>query len=182
LERKNLKKEKKLKQNYDTILFGYNRIGFSILNALKKIKKKYLVVDFNPETIEALTKFKIPCIYGDVYDTDFLEDLPLNKIDLAISTIPELETNEILIEKIREVNKSAIIILRAHSIEDALRLYDIGASYVLTPHFLGGEYVAKMIKCSNKNAKEYSKEKEKHIKLLKDIMQRGHRHPSVERG
>ena len=182
LERKNLRKENQLKNKYDTILFGYNRIGFSILNALKRINKKFLVVDFNPETIGALTKFKIPCIYGDVYDTDFLEDLPLNELDLAISTIPEIETNEILIEKIREVNKNAIIILRAHTIEDALRLYEIGASYVLTPHFLGGEYVAKMIKSSNKNAKEYSKEKEKHIKLLKDIMQRGHQHPSVERG
>jgi len=180
-EKKKIRREIKLKEKYDTILFGYNRIGYSILNSLKKMKKKYLVVDFNPDTINDLNKFGVPALYGDVYDRELLDDLPLNKLDLAVSTIPELETNELLIEAIREKNKKTIIILRAHSIGDALKLYEAGANYVLTPHFLGGEYVAKMIKHSKSGDEDYADEREKHIDMLKKILAKGDDHPQVEK-
>jgi Trk K+ transport system NAD-binding subunit len=180
-EKKKIRHRKKLKQEYDTILFGHNRIGYSILNSLKKMKKKYLVVDFNPDIINDLNRFGVPALYGDVYDVDLLEELPLDKLDLAISTIPELETNELLIEAIRERNKKAIIIMRAHTIKDALRLYEIGANYVLTPHFLGGEYVAKMIEYAKSGDEDYLQERNKHIHMLKEILARGDDHPPVEK-
>ena len=178
-ERKRIKKSRSIRKKYDAILFGYNRIGFSILRSLKKIKKNYLVVDFNPDTIESLTKFRIPCIYGDVYDVELLEELPLDKIKLAVSTLPDFETNFLLIESIRVVNPNAIIIVRAHQISEALDLYKKGANYVLTPHFLGGEYVAKMIESDNISAEKYLEEKKKHIDTLKKMMDKGHEHPEV---
>lgn len=180
-ERKRVRKEKDLKKRYDTILFGYNRIGFSILRSLKKIKEKYLVVDFNPDTISDLQKFNIPCLYGDIEDQELLRELPLDKINMAVSTVPEFETNVLLIETIRLVNPKAIIIVRAHSIPEAMDLYSEGASYVLTPHFLGGEYVAKMIRDLKTNRADYKEEKTKHIKMLKDIAEKGHEHPEVEK-
>lgn len=180
-EKKKIRKRTKSKVKYDTVLFGYNRIGYSILNTLKKIDKKYLVVDFNPDTINKLKKFNIPALYGDVYDSEFLDELNLKGLDLAISTIPDVETNKLLIEEIRHVNRDAVIILRAHTIEDSLKLYKAGANYVLTPHFLGGEYVAKMIKHSKTGDEDYSLERKKHIKMLKNILKKGHEHPSVEK-
>lgn len=180
-EKGNIKKERKIKKEYDAILFGYNRIGFSILRSLKRIKKDYLVVDFNPDTIADLNRFKIPSLYGDVYDYELLGELPLDKIKLAVSTIPDFETNFLLIESIRIVNPNAIIIVRAHQIEDALKLYRKGASYVLTPHFLGGEFIARMIEDDKIDDKKYKEEKEKHIKTLRKMLQRGHRHPEVEK-
>jgi Kef-type K+ transport system membrane component KefB/Trk K+ transport system NAD-binding subunit len=180
-EKRNIKRKRKISKSYDAILFGYNRIGFGILKSLKRINKRYLVVDFNPDTIADLTRYKIPCLYGDVEDEELLRELPLEKIELAVSTVPEFETNMILIEQIREVNKKAIIIVRAHQIEEALDLYKKGASYVLTPHFLGGEYIANLIKGIKVDEKEYAKEKAKHIKMLNERAKRGQRHPNVER-
>ena len=60
-------------------------------------------------------------------------------------------------------------------------LYTEGASYVLTPHFLGGEYVAKMIRELKTNKSDYREEKNKHIKMLKEIAKKGADHPDVER-
>lgn len=174
-------REKVSRKHYDSILFGYNRIGFSILNAMKSAKRKYLVVDYNPDTITTLNKFKIPCLYGDVDDPELIKDLPLDKIKLAVSTIPDFEANFLLVENIRVVNSKAIIIVRAHTIEDALELYKKGANYVLTPHFLGGEYISKMIKEIGVKEKDYDKEKEKHIKVLEEMAGRGQDHPHVER-
>ena len=180
-ERKRTKKLRREKIKYSAILFGYNRIGFGILKSLKMIKKKYLVVDFDPDTIETLTKFRIPCLYGDAFDSEFLEELELDKIELAVSTIPDFETNLLLIEEIRNVNPDAIVIVRAHQINEALDLYKKGASYVLTPHFLGGEYVSKMIKELKLKDEKYADEREKHIKDLNEILKNGHEHPDVER-
>ena len=176
-EKSNLRKNKRMDKKYDAILFGYNRIGFGILESFKKLKKDYLVVDFNPETIDCLSRFRIPCIYGDAYDSDFLKELPLKKLRLAVSTIPDFETNVLLLEYLRTVNPEAIIISRASNIKDALELYKKGASYVLTPHFLGGEYVAHMIIEDKTSEKGYELEKEKHIKMLNEMLKRGHEHP-----
>ncbi|MDA3836454.1 MAG: cation:proton antiporter [Nanoarchaeota archaeon] len=180
-QKKDIKREIKLDKKYDAILFGYNRIGFSILKSLKRLKRKYLVIDFNPETITNLKKYGVPALYGDVYDLEFLEELPIEDIKLAISTIPEVEINQLLIDVVREVNKDCVLILRAHTIEDALKLYKAGANYVLTPHFLGGEYVAKMIKHSKSSDEDYADERTSHIKMLKEILSQGHDHPEVER-
>jgi len=180
-EKKKIRRSRKVEKEYDAILFGYNRIGFSILESLRKINKKYLVVDFNPDTVTYLNKFRIPALYGDAFDLELLDDLPLEKVKMVVSTIPDLETNKLLLEAVRERNKTTIVILRAHSIEDALELYDEGANYVLTPHFLGGEYVSKMIKHSDINIANYLEEKQKHIKMLKSFKQQGHQHPEVEK-
>ncbi len=168
-ERKKIKKSRKIKKYYDTILFGYNRIGFSILKSLKKLDKKYLVVDFNPDTIGNLNKFRVPCLYGDVDDVELLDELPLENVNLVISTMPDFETNFLLIETVRLVNADAVIICRAHTVEDALELYKKGADYVLTPHFLGGDFLSKTIKDNKDNRKKYEVLKKKHLKELKDI-------------
>jgi len=172
-ERKNTEKKEKLKKKYNAILFGYNRIGFGILNALKKIKMNYLIIDFNPDIISDLQKLRIPALYGDAYDFDLLDELPLDKVELVVSTIPDFDTNALLIENIRSVNPNALIIVRAHQVKEALELYKCGATYVLTPHFLGGEHLSRMIENLKIDEKGYLKEKEMHIKMLKERLRKG---------
>ena len=175
-ERKNLREKRKINKNVDSILFGYNRIGFGILNSLKSLKRNYLVVDFNPDIIADLKKLRVPSLYGDVDDDSLLRDLPLDKIKIAISTIPDFETNELLIEAIKEKNVEAIVIARAHNIDDAMRLYRGGADYVLTPHFLGGEYLSDMLRDIKTDKEGYRKEKDKHIKMLLERAKKGREH------
>jgi len=180
-ERKKLREKRKISKNTDAVLFGYNRIGFGILTSLKKIKENYLVVDFNPDTISNLKKLNIPCVYGDVDDEALFDELPIKNLKIVVSTIPELETNQLIIKKVKSKNPEAIVTVRAHSIEDAMQLYKNGADYVLTPHFLGGEYLANMIKEIKTDAEGYKKEREKHIKMLTQRFERGQEHPFVEK-
>jgi Kef-type K+ transport system membrane component KefB/Trk K+ transport system NAD-binding subunit len=172
-EKKKIKKNRKnFKKSYTSVLFGYNRTGFEVLKSLTKLKKPYLVIDFNPDTIVNLNKFRVPCLYGDIDDPELLEELHLDKIDLAISTIPDFEENSLLIESIRLVNPDVIIIARANEINEALELYKKGADYILTPQFLGGGHVASMINNLKTNKKGYEREKEKHIKLLEEVLKK----------
>jgi len=180
-ERKKVKEKKESIKKYDAILFGYNRIGYDILQSFKKSKNKFLVVDYNPETIHELSEKKIECRYGDVDDDEFLNELNLTKIKMFVSTIPEFETNLLLIHKIRQTNKKAIIMVISHNIEEGNILYDKGATYVIMPHFLGGTHASMMIHKYGLNLNKFLEEKKKHIKQLKIKRELGHEHPKTEK-
>ena len=157
-----------------------NRIGYDIMDTFKKIKQKFLVVDYNPDTIEKLSKSGINCMYGDMDDQEFLDRLDLKNVKMVISTVPEFETNLILLKKIRRINKRTIVIVVSHQIEEAHTFYDNGASYVLMPHFVGGHYASKMIMKHGFNKGKFMSERRKHITHLKKRKKIGHEHPIIE--
>jgi Kef-type K+ transport system membrane component KefB/Trk K+ transport system NAD-binding subunit len=166
---------------YDIILFGYDRIGYDILESFKKIKKKFLVIDYNPETITKLAKEGFDCKYGDADDSELLNELNFSKIKMVVSTVHNLDTNLLLINKIRESNKKAIITVVSHQIDEAIKLYDAGATYVLMPHFLGGHHVSTMIEEHGLNLNKFLKEKIAHIEHLRKRKEAGHEHPRHEK-
>ncbi len=180
-EKKKVKEKNISKKHYDYILLGYNRIGFSIIKSFSKITKNFLVVDYNPQIVKGLKKEGINAIYGDVDDSEFLEDLGIQRASVVVSTIPEKETNQLILDLLKRNNSKSVSILTGRQIEDALELYNEGANYVIMPHFLGGEYAAKLIENARENTKYYQKEKEKEMKLLKERLAKGQKHPRVEK-
>ena len=168
-------------ESHDIILFGYNRIGYDLLETFKKIKKKFLVVDYNPETIVKLAKEGIECRYGDAGDSELLSELNFSKAKMIYSTIPDFDTNIILVNKIRESNKKAIVIVISHQIDEAIELYNSGATYVLMPHFLGGSHTSTLIEKYGLNLNKFLKEKTIHIEHLRNRKDLGHEHPKRER-
>ena len=180
-EKKKIKEETAKNIDYEYVLFGENRIGFSIMKSFMHLRKKYLVVDFNPERVKRLNSKGIKCIYGDVSNADFINDLRLEKAKIIVSTIPEIENNLLLLEKIKEKNKKTIIIVTARQISETYDLYGAGANYVILPHFLGGEYTAKLIERAKEDKKEYEIEKQKQLRELRDRLKEGHEHPLTER-
>jgi Kef-type K+ transport system membrane component KefB/Trk K+ transport system NAD-binding subunit len=180
-EKRQTKPEKLTRQNYDIILFGHNRIGYDFIAAFTKLKKKFLVIDFDPNQIKDLTARRIPCCFGDADDVEFLSELNLKKIKMAVSTIPEEKTSLLLISQIRAVNKSAVIIVIAHSIAHAETLYTAGATYVILPHFLGGAHTAAMIEKLGLRKTAYAAEQRKHLAYIKQRKSVGHEHPRHER-
>lgn len=164
-------------EHYEVILFGYDRIGFSLLEPIKNLGKKFLIIDYDPEKITCLAKEGHECRYGDADDMELMNQLNFSSAKMVISTIPDSETNMLLIKKVREINKDAIIIIVCHQIEEALKLYENGATYVVMPYFLGGQHASALIHKHGMNLNEFLKEKEKHIHHLKERHKRRHEHP-----
>ncbi|MBU0628368.1 MAG: cation:proton antiporter [Nanoarchaeota archaeon] len=165
------------KKSADVILCGQDRVGYSILDTIRKLKKNMLIVDYNPEIIKKLMKEKIPCIYGDISDSEILARLPLKRAEMIISTVPSSKVNSLLIRKIKESGSKAVIYVTSNSVEKALRLYDEGADYVILPHFLGGEHVSLLIEECKGNVNKIIKNKLDHIDELKHRQKIGHEHP-----
>ena len=180
-ERKKIKEKNIKNKEYEYILLGENRIGFSVMNLFKSKTKNYVIVDFNPERVKRLKAKGIHAIYGDVSSAEFLEDLKIGKAKIVVSTIPEMDVNMLILNKIREKNKKAIVMVTSRNISDTFELYNAGANYVILPHFLGGEYTSNLIEKAKENPKIYESEKNRQLKDLKERLKEGQKHPEVEK-
>jgi len=161
------------------VLCGHNRIGYSILQRLKKVKDTVLVVDYNPEIIDKVVKQGYHSLYGDVTDEEILERMNIAHLALLVSTVPDVNDNIQLIRKVKAVNQKAKVIVTANDIDESLKLYRSGADYVILPHFLGGEQVARIITDVQEKKLDLHKEREKHIYYLYERKGLGHRHPKI---
>ena len=153
------------KEHNHAIVFGYHRIGSHIIQVLKKSGIPFIVVDYDPDTEEALSKKNIPHIYGDASDPEILETIGISKAKLVVSTIPEYNDNMLIIKKVK-VWKNVRVIVTANQIKEALELYDAGADYVIVPHHLGGEKFEAMLEDFLKAPGRVSKERTKHLNVL----------------
>lgn len=156
----------KKEEHYDIILFGYHRIGYKLINAMKEIGKRFVVIDYNPKVILALGKEKINAMYGDAGDKNFLSEIPIDKAKLIISTIPDEYSNLMIKERIKETHSEAVFIATAEQPRSALDLYKEGVDYVLIPHHLGGDFAANMLKRLKTSKEEYHKMGKEHRSTL----------------
>ncbi len=168
LEVKEVKYEKQVLTTikYDVILFGYDRVGSDFVKTIQKLDKDFIVVDYNPEAIERLKKEEIPFVYGDADDVEFLEEINISKAKLIISTIPDVDTNKLLVEKMQRSNPKAVSIVLSDNAKDTVALYEKGASYVITPIYLGAQYASHMILKHGFDAKNFKEEREQHLEHL----------------
>ena len=160
------------------VLCGHDRVGYSILRSLHKKKNKVLVIDYNPEVINHVVSEGYHSIYGDVTDDEIMDKMNLKELSMFISTIPRVKDNIHLLRKLREVNKRAKVIMTANDIDESFKLYELGADYVVLPHFLGGEHVSNLIDKIHKKKINLKDHKEKHIKHLHHRKKMGHAHPT----
>ncbi len=161
-EKRREEKEKE-KIAYEIILMGCDRTGSGILSVLKNLNRKFLVVDYNLEVVNKLKKENIEVAYGDAEEIDFLNELNLKDTQLVISTIPDYETNLLILKEYKKQNPNGIFLGVSHVIQDTLDLYKQGADFIIMPHYLAGEYVGLILEKYGFNKEEYQKLKEKQL-------------------
>lgn len=143
-------------KNYELIVIGGDRGAFNLINYLKKEKKKFLILDFNPRIIERLTKEKVDCLYGDISDYDVIEKIKAAKPKIIISTIPNTEDNKFLIQEMKSLK--CLIFVISKQIDDAIELYKKGADFVIVPELFSGQKIADyLLHLSKKGIKKWGK-------------------------
>lgn len=175
--KKKVVEETPVATSYNVILFGCNRVGYDFIEVFKKLHTKFLAVDFDPEVVAELSAKNINVKYGDAEDGEFLDDIGIEKAKAVISTIPDSETTNFLLDKVRKENPEAIIILTSHNVKHALKLYDNGADYVIVPHFIGGQFVSRLAKDAVFGLNDIQQVKHDHLDYLKTRLSLGHANP-----
>jgi Kef-type K+ transport system membrane component KefB len=162
-ERKETHEKKRKTGIYTSILFGYHHGGHEFLDLFRETKQRYLVVDYNPEIIDHLESQGVRHAYGDATDYEFLEEINAGKAKFVASTIIELGVNKRILEYLHRYDSDVVFICHARTYEDALELYEHGATYVILPRFLGSEYITTHIKRHGMDRKSFEHFRQKHI-------------------
>lgn len=177
-ERKKIKPDEIFGKKFEVILFGCNRSGYDFVKIFKYFGKKFLAVDFDPEIIKHLNKTGVNCCYGDAEDGEFLDEVDIGKAKIVVSTIPEYETNAFLITRIRKENQNSIVFVISYNIDEAMKLYEKGATYVILPHFISGEFAAKLTTEAGFDVEKLRTKRDEHIRYLTERKALGHTHPT----
>ncbi len=159
------------KQKYDMVLFGYLRGGHEFLNLFKSMSKNYVVVDYDPEVIDTLDHQKANYIYGDATDIELLEEVGIEHSKLIVSAMSDHDTNKFLAKLAENICPHAVLICYAENAEQASELYELGASYVMVPHYIGSEKISSFIRRSGLKKSEFKKYREKHLAYLQSHFQ-----------
>ncbi|MBI3984099.1 cation:proton antiporter [Candidatus Microgenomates bacterium] len=168
-ERRHTKSAQSLDQKYDVYLFGYQAGGNSFIQTLAKLGRPYLVIDYDPEVIDHLQSQNIPHRYGDANDAEFLADLDLEKARLVVINLSDFAANALIVGETRRVNQRAIVIAMTDAedkVEEALELYDRGASYVMMPRYLGSLKVGNLLRRYDLDRAKFRQAQRRHQQLL----------------
>lgn len=155
----------------EILIFGYDRVGRSFVEAAKKLTSNFMVVDFDPRSIDKLRTLGVPYHYGDAEDVDFLEEIEIGEAKLVVSTIPDAKTNILLATHYRSRNPHGILITISHDVEGSKELYRAGASYVVMPHHLGAHHAAMLMEKYGFNTEAFDKERDEHMSKLTSLLQ-----------
>jgi Trk K+ transport system NAD-binding subunit len=150
----------------DAIIFGYKRAGPEFIKIFKKFNIRFLIVDFNPETINKAEYDGLKVEYGDASDVEFISELPLKSVKLIISTINDHDTNMVLLRAYRRENNEGIFIAMSEHKDLALKLYNEGATHVVLSHYIGARQASLMLEKLGLEHSNYEKLKLKQIKEL----------------
>lgn len=168
-EKKNCEEKQNCVEEYQYVIFGYNRLGYGVSQYLKKRKKPILVIDYNPEVVNLLIKENINHTYGDAGDAELIDDLNFSKVKMVISTINSFRIDMFLIQKIKQKNRNVCIVLVSDDIDQALKFYNEGADYVIMPKFLSTYDTNNLIALYDSDKEKIARERFDHIDYLKKL-------------
>jgi Trk K+ transport system NAD-binding subunit len=166
-ERKQTHAEALVPANYDMVLLGYQKGGHEFVKVFRQISKHFVVIDYDPDVIDILEQRKIHHIYGDATDLELLEEAGVANAKLVVTTITDLHTNLFLLDFLDRKDSDAVVIVQADSPKQASELYAKGASYVILPHFIGGEKIGAFVRKNGLAKSKFKEIREAHIRYLK---------------
>ncbi len=165
-EREAAYKEHIKRKSYQFILFGYHKGGHQFINTFQQMGKRFVVVDYDPAVIDTLEHHDVAFMYGDATDPELMQEIGVEHAQLIVSTFTDFNITLQLVTLIHKLNPKAVVICHATNQEEAIQLYDEGASYVMIPHYIGSEKVSAFLRKNGPDPEQFGQFKEKHMAYL----------------
>ena len=125
------------------IIIGADRTGRNLLYDIPR--SEVLVIDFNPDIINALRKERYTAIYGDINDPDLDEQIDFSAARVIICTSPDPEDSIHLMQFLAALKVRVPVVARAKTPQDAAVLYRAGAAYAFIPHVSAARHLRHVV-------------------------------------
>jgi len=118
------------------------RYGRRLAERLEGHGLRVLGMDFDPEVLSASASCKVPVVFGDADDEEFLAHLPLRSARWIVSTLRDREVDRNLATLLRRQGFTGKLALTAHSGVEASWLQEAGADEIFHPFRDAAEHAA----------------------------------------
>ena len=126
----------------EVIVFGIGRYGERYSRRLADSNIQVIAVDFDPEVTRAIRHPNIAMRYGDAADPEFIDSLPLASAHSVVCTIPDIETQLVLIDSLKQHQFKGHVVIAAHQPGTRKELEKAGVSDIFVPLHDAAEYAA----------------------------------------
>ncbi|ADD07644.1 Kef-type transport system (probable substrate potassium) (plasmid) [Natrialba magadii ATCC 43099] len=116
------------------VVVGYDEIARRALRILEEQYDNIVVVDRNVEHVEAIEDAGYEALFGDFRYEKIRKDARVKYADFVFSSSDQVAINEILLD---ETSEETTVFVEAATADEAGRLYDHGADYVIMAPQLG---------------------------------------------
>lgn len=151
------------------VLAGAHRLGKHLIASLEKLPEELVIVDMNPEIVAEFERDGILAICGDITESYIQDQVNLTEAKVIISTIPNFQDNLALLESVKRktADKRVMpkLIFVAQTEAEAKQLYEQEIDYALSPHFIGGQHLAKILQ-GKEMFEDLKKLRADHLKIL----------------
>lgn len=142
-ERKRSRAIAKLEDHY--IICGYGRVGRQIGREFREAGVPFVVLDFNPEAIEAAKDAGVLFIDGNGTDDEDLAAAGLERASGLVASSDSDADNLYITLSARSARPDLLIVARASDADAAKKLRVAGADRVVQPYSTAGKEMAKLV-------------------------------------
>ena len=149
------------------ILIGCGRTGKRLLSLFSRKKVPYIIVDYNPDLYTQMIAEKKPIVFGDISDPEILEAVSVERARMIISTSADFTDNLALLDYLKKQRRKPTTVFEAPTREEAIKLYESGANYVVLPEVLAGEHLRHILSSHGTDGKWFVRVGKNHfIRML----------------
>jgi len=143
----------KEKKERDIVLLGCFREARELLDRISaeapQLRKRVLVIDYNPELQDELKERGYEWMYGDLAYPETLQNLHIEHASLVICSVSDLFlkgiTNLRLLKHLRQIVPDAHLVMTGNDNVSAEQLVNEGAGHVMIPGKLAADYLYQVI-------------------------------------
>lgn len=126
------------------LVCGFGRVGSQVVRDLRAAGAAYVVVDPNPESVEAAAAAGVPYIEGEAADEQVLRQAGIERARAVVACVDSDAENVFITLTVRELRPDLTIVARASGEESEQKLRRAGAQRVVSPYKSSGSEMARL--------------------------------------
>lgn len=127
------------------VVAGFGRMGEHVCRALAEKKKRFIIIENDPQRFAAAEEANYEVLLGDASRMEILEQASLSNASAFISLLSSDADNIFTVMSAREKKEDLFIITRAIDSENSSKLYRIGANRVISPYELSSRRIVNTV-------------------------------------
>lgn len=117
------------------VFIGKDSRSLNLAKMARYMKLPYVAIAFDPAAVRQRQLKGDTIVYGDAINDPILLKAHTDRADIVVISVGNLITAMAIVDKIRNLNKHAYILVRTKYVDDIEELYKLGASQVIPEEF-----------------------------------------------